>query len=721
MKPLEKSAEQITDQSAADESLRRRARGLATLLEVSKSFAATLDMQQILQLTVEGAAGLVGLDTAAVYTLEGEMLQLRATTPPLEPGFPEHLRVAPLAEHAHIREAIESGEPVYVPDLKDATTTAAEHQVAEQRDLRTTLFVPMVADGQATGAFIVGSIGECAVISDSEIDLCLALANLAAMTVRSAQLYNDSRQRAAELEETLAQRIQAEESRRLSEGRYRTLFEHSPFGIVIADHESYYIDANPAICQMLGYTRDDLVGLHASDIVAESEIEHIEPALEAIQSASGYGRVWRFRRKDGSTFEAEVAATTMPGGQLLGLIRDLTDQRRAEQEKAELETGLQQAQRMQSIGRLAGGVAHDFNNMLSVIIGYTDLALEELDSEDLLHGDLVEVRNAAERSANLSRQLLAFARRQTASPELLALDRVIGETLKMLQHLLGEDIELDWKPGEELALVCMDPAQVDQVLANLCINARDAISGVGRIAIETRNVSLDEAYCAENPDAVPGSYVLLSVSDSGHGMEPETLASIFEPYFTTKKEGGGTGLGLSTVYGIVKQNEGLVEVSSRLGQGTTFRIYLPAHASGKEASRVERSDRVPEGGNETILLVEDEASILELSRRVLESLGYRVLAAPSPAEALDAARAHPREIDLLITDVVMPEMNGRELARRLEEVAPDLRTLFISGYTADVIAERGVLAEGVRLLPKPFTKDQLAAKVRQAIQRNSPD
>jgi two-component system cell cycle sensor histidine kinase/response regulator CckA len=392
---------------------------------------------------------------------------------------------------------------------------------------------------------------------------------------------------------------------------------------------------------------------------------------------------------------------TEDGGTLWhGIISDITERKQAEEDKAKLEAQLQQSQRMESVGRLAGGVAHDFNNMLGVILGHTELALEQVDTTQPLHADLAEIQKAAERSADLTRQLLAFARRQTIAPRVLDLNQTIAGMLKMLERLIGEDIDLTWRPWAELWPVRVDPSQVDQILANLCVNARDAIGGVGRVGIETGNSVFDEAYCTDHPGFVPGEYVRLVVGDDGSGMERETLAHLFEPFFTTKDVGEGTGLGLPTVYGIVKQNDGFIDVYSEPGFGTTFAIYLPRHVGGDGHA-----------GADT-LLVEDEPALLNMSRRMLASQGYTVLAAATPGEAGSLAREHPGEIHLLMTDVVMPEMNGRELSENLLSLHPGLKRLFMSGYTADIIAHHGVLDDGVCFIQKPFSIQDLAARVR---------
>jgi signal transduction histidine kinase/ActR/RegA family two-component response regulator len=393
------------------------------------------------------------------------------------------------------------------------------------------------------------------------------------------------------------------------------------------------------------------------------------------------------------------------------------EHKRADKEKEKLQAQLTQAQKVESVGRLAGGVAHDFNNMLQAILGNTSLALEELPPASPLRENLEEVQKSAQRSADLTRQLLAFARKQTVAPKVIDINDTIEAMLKMLRRLIGEDIDLAWLPGKELWLVNVDPSQVDQILANLCVNARDAIAGVGKLTIETANAVLDEEYCAGYADSTPGEYVLLAVSDNGCGMDAETRSHLFEPFFTTKEMGKGTGLGLATVYGAVKQNRGHINLYSEPGLGTTFKIYLPRHAAKAvppaEAGPAQASAR----GSETILLVEDEPAILHIATKMLERLRYRVLAAGTPGEAIRLAKEHRGRIDLLMTDVVMPEMNGRDLAKNIQSLYPDIRLLFMSGYTANVIALQGVLDPGVHFLQKPFSLEQLMAKLREALDR----
>ena len=379
-----------------------------------------------------------------------------------------------------------------------------------------------------------------------------------------------------------------------------------------------------------------------------------------------------------------------------------------------MERQLLQAQKMESVGRLAGGVAHDFNNMLGVILGHAELAIEELDSSQPIFNDLQQIRQAANRSADITRQLLAFARKQIVSPKVIGLNDTVEGILKMLLRLIGEDIDLAWLPGKGLWTIKIDPSQIDQILANLCVNARDAIAGVGKITVETGNCTFDEEYCSIHAGFVLGQYVKINVSDNGSGMDKETVSHIFEPFFTTKGINEGTGLGLATVYGIVKQNNGFINVYSEQGQGTTFSIYLPRHVG---MTNQEQLDSVEPAlcGNETILLVEDELMILQMTRAMLQRLGYTVLAAGTPSEAIHLAAEQSGKIHLLLTDVIMPEMNGRTLTDKIMVGRPGLLCLFMSGYTSNVISHHGVLDDGVNFIQKPFAKREIAAKIRQVL------
>lgn len=429
----------------------------------------------------------------------------------------------------------------------------------------------------------------------------------------------------------------------------------------------------------------------------------------------------RLRMKDGRIKYVEERCKTEYDAygnpvKSIGTVQDITENKRIEAENKALQEKIVHVQKMESVGRLAGGVAHDFNNMLFVILGNLELVMAGINENDANYHALNEIQKAARRSADLTRQLLAFARQQPISPRPLNLNAVINDMIKMLIRLIGEDIELKWLPGKDLERVMLDPSQVDQILVNLCVNARDAITGAGKITIETHMVCLGEAECRQRPGFKPGEFVTLEVSDNGCGMDRAVQARLFEPFFTTKKTNEGTGLGLATTYGIVKQNKGFISVYSEPGNGTTFRIYFRAHkGDDKNDQPLWDTGGAVEGGCETILLVEDEAMILNFCTKTLNQLGYRVLKAGSPHQAISVANSHGSGIDLLLTDVIMSKMSGKELSGSLQRDLPSLKTLYMSGYTANVIAQHGILEEGVMFLQKPFSREALAKKVREAL------
>jgi len=508
---------------------------------------------------------------------------------------------------------------------------------------------------------------------------------------------------------------------RKSEENYRTLFESLVDGVAESDLNGHIVICNKAYSDMTGHTLEEMQTLCYQDVTPEKwhsvDEKHVRQAL-----TRGYSDPYEKERirKDGTIFPisiriwSKIDKSGQPIG-LWGIIRDISEQKAADEARKKLEAQFQQAQKMESVGRLAGGVAHDFNNNLQAIVGFADLAIEQADKSSRIYKDIDEIRKAAKRSRKIIRQLLAFARKQTISPEVLDLNDSLAGMLKMLRRLIGENVELSWTPGAELWEVKMDPAQVDQILANLVVNARDAISNVGKVTIGTRNAELDQSYCQVHPGCTPGQYVLLSISDNGSGMDKDVMEKIFEPFFTTKEVGEGTGLGLATVYGIVKQNNGFIDVQSKLGKGTTFNLYLPSHTAKKMEGRESSPSIALPTGTETVLLVEDQRSVLETGRRLLTELGYTVMAAATADEALRLAGEYTGEIDLLITDVIMPGMNGRDMAARIRQTRPATRCLYMSGYTADVIADQGVLEEGVQFIQKPFSMRELAQKAREAL------
>ncbi len=509
----------------------------------------------------------------------------------------------------------------------------------------------------------------------------------------------------------------------LGENNFKKLFEISPVMMALTDIEtSVTLDVNGTYLKQLGFTREEVIGTKTTDLGIFFD-PAVREELICIFKEQGFvlDHEVKLRRKLGSSFHGIFSSYIVDlneGQVVLTTCIDISKRIQAEQERNELQTQLAQAQKMESIGRLAGGVAHDFNNMLSVIQGNTELALKEIEPAQPLFKRLTQINKAVERSAEITRQLLAFARKQTVAPKVIDLNDAVGAMIEMLRRLLGEDIDLAWKPTKKLGAILMDRSQIDQVLVNLCINARDAIPDVGKITIETGNVTFDDEYCSLHVGFIPGEFVFLAVSDNGYGMDKETQTKIFEPFFTTKALGKGTGLGLAMVYGIIKQNKGFINVYSEPNKGASFKIYMPLH-NGKEEKATDTEDLVSplSGGKETILLVEDEPGILEIATMMLEMQGYTILPAVSPAEALSLARTNSGPIDLIITDVVMPNMNGRELTKHLKVLYPDIKCIYMSGYTANVIAHHGVLDEDVHFIEKPFSQKTLVTKVSEVLQQ----
>ncbi len=484
--------------------------------------------------------------------------------------------------------------------------------------------------------------------------------------------------------------------------------------IVMTDAQGIIQFVNPAFERTTGYTREEAIGQNPHILKSGNQDRLFYSNLWNTISS---GRTWQGRmvnkRKDGSLFteESTISPVVDGAGRIVNYVavkRDITAH-------LQMTAQFQQAQKMEAVGLLAGGVAHDFNNMLNVVLGYAELVMNKLGPDHLLHTDLEEIFKAAKRSEDITRQLLAFARKQAIIPVVLDLNQSVDTMLKMLRRLIGENINLTWKPGKGPCLVKMDPVQIGQILANLCVNAKDAIVDVGKVSIETGKAVFDETYCAHHAGFLAGDYVLLSVSDNGCGMDKEIIAHIFEPFFTSKEMGRGTGLGLSTVYGVVKQNNGFINVYSEPGRGTSFKIYFPRYTGPAVDAQPERIVEIPRGHGETILVVEDEPALLTLDKRMLEELGYHVLTAGTPDEAIELAGKHASEIHLLITDVIMPEMNGQDLAVRLQSICSGIKILFMSGYTADIITHKGILDNEVNFIQKPFSMKGLALKVRDTI------
>ncbi|MFT5697373.1 MAG: PAS domain S-box-containing protein [Desulforhopalus sp.] len=508
-----------------------------------------------------------------------------------------------------------------------------------------------------------------------------------------------------------------------SEDKYRSIFENSLLGIIQVSIEGNIISANPAFVQMLGYESLEKMLDEAKNVQTSMYLnpeDRTKILEELLQKGKLQNQEIQLKHRNGDSFWVSIDIRLIrdqAGAPLRieSLVNDINNRIEAEQERSKLQSQLAQSQKLEAVGKLAGGVAHDFNNILSVIIGKSEIALMKMAPSAPFYASFVDIKKAAEHSASLTRQLLTFARKQTIAPQVVDINQNMQETLSMLRRIISENIDLTQSPSPGLWPVKMDPDQMTQIITNLCVNARDAIDKIGTIIIKTTNSTLDKEYYTDLSDYIPGDYVCLSVSDDGCGMDPETQKQIFEPFFTTKGQHKGTGLGLATVYGIVKQNHGFINIYSEVNQGTTFKIYIPKY-TGNDAHRALNHDKhdTPRG-DESILLVEDEPELLDVSEQMLKELGYTVLAVNSPEEAIRYAEQYGEKIDLLLTDVIMPKMNGRDLATYIHELHPHMQCLFMSGYTADIIAHQGVLDEGIDFLQKPFSVQALAGKVRAVI------
>jgi len=601
-----------------------------------------------------------------------------------------------------VMKAFREQKPYLVDDINKVEGDLSERSrnFLKQTGASSFICVPIVFEKESLGVLMVDNISSKKVLVESDMSLLMGIATQVAVSITNTAYISKIRE---------------------SEERFRALSENAPDIIYTLNSEGIYTYVNPAWERILGHPKEDVIGKKLTDFTKQEDVERFIYAFNEIRDKGKrvYGQYGAILHKDGSErmFIMSGAPNTDSGGNVIGVVgtfKDVTDLKKSEAEKKKLEEQYRQAQKMEAIGQLAGGVAHDFNNMLNIVLGYSQLAMMNIKPSDPNHANLQEIVNAVWRSADLVRQLLAFARKQTIVPKALDLTNTVSGMLNMLRKLIGEEIELLWMPVANLWPVRMDPAQVDQIVVNLTVNARDSISGFGKITIETGKAEFDEAYCTQYTGFIPGQYVLLSVSDNGCGMDKETLEKIFEPFFTTKEIGKGTGMGLATVYGIVKQNNGFINVSSEPGWGTTFRIYLP-HYKGEGVAVIGEPHTKAEhlNGTETVLLVEDNEALLRMGKMMLEELGYNVLAAGSPEQAFQMAEQYSGDIHLVLSDVVMPGMSGRDLRQWLNAIRPGMKYLFMSGYAANVIARYGVLEPGINFIQKPFSMKDLATKVRE--------
>jgi two-component system, cell cycle sensor histidine kinase and response regulator CckA len=581
-----------------------------------------------------------------------------------------------------------------------------------------------LADTRETGKdipfiLVSGTIGE-----ETAVDAMRAGAHDYVLKNRLGRLAPAVARELQESKDRGARRL-AEDALRESEGRFRRLAESGLVGIIVAEHSGKIVAANDAFLAMVGYSRDDLAaGLVSWARMTPPEWSSTTAAAAEQLRMHGVARPWEkeYICKDGSRVSALVGVATLEGGRNISLSIDLTERKQAEAGRARAEEGLRrselqlrQAQKMEAVGRLAGGVAHDFNNVLSVILSYSELILADVEPGEPIRDDIEEIRKAGRRAAALTRQLLTFSHQQVLDPKVLDLNEVLVSMDKMLQRILGADVDLVLLPTRVLGRVRVDPSSIEVVIMNLVVNARDAMPTGGTLTIKTSNVVLGQADARAHLGVKPGPHVMLAVTDTGTGIDEAILARIFEPFFTTKAIGQGTGLGLSTVFGVAQQSGGSVWVDSKLGSGTTFRVYLPRVDAAVDGARVTDPPPATLLGSETILLVEDDDQVRVVARGILRRNGYSVVEARSAGEALLHSEKHPGTIQLLLSDVVMPQMSGPELANRLSSARPDMKVLCMSGCTDDSAVRQGILAAHIAYLQKPFTPDALTTRVREVL------
>jgi PAS domain S-box-containing protein len=521
----------------------------------------------------------------------------------------------------------------------------------------------------------------------------------------------------------ITSRHETEQALRDSEAKFRTVGISAPDALILINSEGLVEYWNPAAERMFGYTALEMQGVDVHEkVMPETFGPRFRSAFVKFcetgkGDAIGLTVELTAKRKDGSEFPIEISVNPiLVKGKYWSsaIIRDITERKRAEADRKNLQEQLAQASKMEAVGRLAGGIAHDFNNLLTTILGYSEMILTMIPEEDPLHAEIQEISKAGKRAASLTQQLLAFSRKQVIMPRTIDLNAVVKEAQKMLDRLIGEHIRLVFRLDPDLGLIKADPHQIDQVLLNLAVNSRDAMPNGGTLTIATANRTIGERPESRNSEIAPGDYAVLSVADTGVGMSEETRIRIFEPFFSTKEVGKGTGLGLAMVYGIAKQNGGAVTVDSAPGKGTTFTIYLPLTSDVASDINVTKKPASPLG-TETVLLVEDDETVQRLTRKLLLHLGYEVLQARNTDDAMRVAAAHPAQIQLLLTDIIMPKMSGIELFARLHARFPGMKALFMSGYAEDVAARQGVLPEGTEFIQKPFSLEKLASLVRQAL------
>ncbi len=687
---------EITEQKIAQNALMKRLSYENLLSNISVMAVTVYDLDDFLDRALTEIGETFNVSRAYIFEHDKENDVMDNTFEWCSPGIYPHieeLQGLPAADFKWWSDTLMKGDVICFNDIEDIPDETAKETLRPQGIL-SLLVVPLFVNGEYYGFIGFDDCHEHRVWEKEDIELLLAMSRIL-VNVMERKMVEDELQLKSLVLDQITDLV------------------------TVTDLEGNITYVNEAETKILKIPKEEMIGRPVSSYGENPEKGATQQEIieETKKNGSWRGEVINYSA-DGREIVMDCRTRVVLDERgdtvaLCGVSTDITERKLAEAEKEKLQKQLAQAQKMESIGRLAGGIAHDFNNMLSVISGRVELALMKSDADSSLHSDLEEIREAAERSALLTAQLLAFARKQVISPKIININEAIGNMTVMLRRLIGENIELNWNPGKDISNIMIDPAQVDQVITNLCVNSKDAISEHGTITIKTKNCTVNEPDL-NLPGLVPGDYVKVSVQDDGQGMDADTATQIFEPFFTTKELGKGTGLGLATVFGIVKQNQGYIYCNSTPGAGTCFDIYFPKKDGTNEiAVKEKQTFKKEQTGDFTILLVEDEPAILDMAKDMLESFGYKVISSGSPQQALKKSLEHKGSIDLLMTDVVMPEMNGRELAVKIISQHPLIKCLFMSGYTAEVIAHESIIDEDMNFLKKPFSMSQLREKLEK--------
>jgi PAS domain S-box-containing protein len=688
----------------------RRAARLRTLARLNQGVSSLLDMQAVLGEIARAAAELMNAPVVSFWIADEatRTIEVRAwSDETIGSGFPERVMGF---DQGMLGWVAAHRRSLNIPDVfADPRSVAREWRRAH--GLRSFLGVPVMLGDSLLAVLALSGRAPFELSPDDE-DLVANFIAQAAVAIQNARLYAEATRRWREAEEALA-------TARASEASFRLLFRNNPLPMWVYDVETLrFLEVNTAAVGHYGYARNEFLGMRIGDISPPEDVERFTDAVAKLDARGrGGGRRcghWRHRRKDGRVIDVEILSHALEfGGRRAALVAvENVTERRA------LEEQLRQSQKIEAIGQLAGGIAHDFNNLLTVITARAEMLRARLRPDDAGGRDATLILKTAERASALTQRLLAFSRWQILQPKVLDLNALVEGMVAMLRRMIGEDIDLRIAPSPNLGRLEADPGQVEQVILNLAVNARDAMPHGGRLSLETADMKLDEPFVRAHPGARSGTFVMLRVSDTGSGMDAATLARVFEPFFTTKEPGRGTGL--ATVYGIVKQHDGYITADSEPGRGSVFTVYLPRVEAAVEVADSAGAPAEPRRGSETVLLVEDQADVRDLARELLEREGYTVLVADGPKTALAVADEHPGVIDALVTDVVMPEMGGRELAGRLAATRPALKVLYMSGYTNDTIARQVLLDARTNFLQKPFASDALPRKLREVLDRSDP-